>query len=748
MSQRDRKRRHKTKHPVGRWVIATVVVCFVAGLAAVGAFAAYVVHLANQVPSIDTMHVRLPGSPSAVYADNGRVRLGYMQTDIVRFPLKQSQQPSMLRDATVAIEDRNFWHHGAVDYEALVRAAIADVFHSSSGEQGGSTLTMQLVKNTYPYLLRISASRSLKYKVAEAKLATQLYQHHGRAWILTQYLNDIQYTTVGGQNAIGVEAASQMLFNKPASKLDLAQMALLAGLPQAPTAYNPFNDPGAAKERRNLVLQAMVRSHYITHAQANTAAAQPLGLHQGSVFTRVSQPYVFNYVQTQLLSGLRKAGYSKPEAQEIIDQGGLKIYTTINLADQEYAKQAIQTNEPYSDDPESSLVSIDPSNGHILAMQNSTTYGDGKGETTFNAAAQAQRQTGSVFKAFVLMTLIHDWDGNPNETYYNSSPLPAGWLSTNPTWAVANAADGDSQGVINVTRATTQSINAVYAQLGVDVGMTNVTKMANAMGLDDPYLKSYPSEAIGGLNHGVSSLQVANAYATIADGGVEHDATIISKVVLPNGKVVDLGHPKGHRVFSQGQAYAATQVLETVLSSPAGTAYGSSYGCPAAGKTGTTDNYTDAWFSGFSPQLETAVWVGYPREDEYMDDVNGLGPGFGGTLAAPIWKDFMSKASNGYCGDFTPPAVPWTGKPYFGAHSKTASAKTYSGTGTTGKGTLGTGTTNTGTGNTGTTTTGTGTTPAKTTGGGNGNGNGNGGGKNGNGNGSGGAPPATDPAPP
>jgi penicillin-binding protein 1A len=692
----------------------------------IGCFAAYVAAIAGEVPSISGMKPRLHGVPSVVYAGNGQ-RLGYMTSDVIRVPIAQSQQPKLLREATVAVEDRNFWHHGAVDYEGLVRAALADVMHGGTDEQGGSTLTMQLVKNTYPYLERISSTRSLKYKIAEAKLATELYAHHSRQWILTQYLNDVEYTTVDSHNAFGVQAASELLFDKHVQKLDLAQYALLAGLPQEPSGYNPFSSPAFARGRRGIVLQAMVRSHYITQAQADAAQAQPLQVKEGDIFSKVSQPYVFAYVQQQLVHDL---------GQRTVDHGGLKVYTTINLADQEYAKEAIDENEGFAGDPGSSLVSIDPSNGHILAMQNSTKYGYGKGETTFNYAAQAQRQTGSVFKAFVLMTLIRDWDGNPNDTYYNSSPLPAGWLPGYPTYSVANASESDAQGNISVTKATTLSINAVYAQLGVDVGMTKVTAMANAMGLDDPDLASNPAEAIGGLNHGVSTLQVADAYSTIANYGEHVPATIIDKVVLPSGKVLNFGDPKHTRVFSQGQAYAATQVLQTVIQDGTGTS--SNYGCPAAGKTGTTSNYTDAWFAGYNPKLTTAVWVGYPKEAEFMEDVNGLGPGYGGTLAGPIWKDYMAKATDGYCGSFPQPDSYWQGKPYFGAHSKTSQGnKSFTSTSqsktSTSTKTSSTSTTATGTStspHTGTTPTPGGTTTTKKSAGGPA------------------APPATDPPPP
>jgi penicillin-binding protein 1A len=263
------------------------------------------------------------------------------------------------------------------------------------------------------------------------------------------------------------------------------------------------------------------------------------------------------------------------------------------------------------------------------------------------------------------MTMIHDYDGDPNSTYYVSKYLAPGWLPGYPTYSV-HTAEESYQGTISVTKAMTVSDNTVFAQLGVDVGMDKVDKIAHEMGITSP-LFGNPSEAIGGLRIGVSPLQMSDAYATLANGGSHIVPTIINKVVFPSGNVDNVGVPKPKRVFTDGEVYAADQVLKTVITSGTGTA--ANYGCPAAGKTGTTSNYTDAWFVGYTPQLSTAVWVGYPNATTSMNDVNGLGPGYGGTLAAPIWHDFMASASHGYCSDFPLPTDPWHGVPYNGAHS-------------------------------------------------------------------------------
>jgi penicillin-binding protein 1A len=672
MTRRERqRRRRKHAHPVRRALLLTGFLLTSGVLTAVVVFALWVVSTANSAPNINQLTPRVAGQTSEILAGDGR-RLSYLASDVLRTQLTQAQQPDLLREATVAIEDRRFFHHGGVDYQGLLRAAIRDVLHGGSqGIQGGSTLTMQLVTNIY-LPKSISDSHNLRYKIVQAKLATELEDKESKESIITQYLNDVAYGTTYGQTAIGVAAASQMFFDKSLSKLDLAQIALLAGLPQAPSEYNPFLYPKLAKWRRGEVLRAMRQSGYITPAEEQQAQNAPLGVKANDIYQDVRQPYVVDYVKQQLVKIL---------GQGKVDKGGLKVYTTINLADQKYAAEAIAANEDHPGDPATSLVSIDPSTGDILALQNSTKYGTGKGETTFDYATQAQRQTGSSFKPFVLMTLIKDDDGDPNATNYVSKFLAPGWLPGYPTYSV-HTAENSYQGTINVTRATALSDNTVYAQLGVDVGMQNVDATAHAMGITAP-LTGDPAEAIGGLHIGVDTLQMSDAYATLANGGDHVAPTIISKIVGPKGYTIYTANPDKTQVFTQGQAYAGTQTLETVLQYGTGT--GAYYGCPAAGKTGTTSNYTDAWFVGYTPDLSTAVWVGYPNAETYMTDVNGLGPGYGGTLAAPVWKQFMEDASGvtnpatgvtntatGDCKDFPQPSVYWHGVEYFGKHAVSA----------------------------------------------------------------------------
>jgi penicillin-binding protein 1A len=653
MSRRARQRRRNRNrgHPVRRFALMMALIVVVGagigGAAAVG----WVINVYDSAPPFSALHPRLPGQVSEVFGSDDSL-LGYIASDVLRTVVTNSQIPQSLKDATVAIEDRRFYQHGGVDYQGIIRAGLRDIFNPGRGIQGGSTLTMQLVSNVYlPYKLK--EHHNLRYKIIQAAEANHLEARHSKAWILDQYLNDVEYGTVGGQSAYGVGAASTMFFDKPVWQLDLAQVALLAGLPQAPSEYNPFDSPGLARARRNQVLQAMVISHYITQAQADQAKASRLQVKPNSTYQYRAEPFIFDYVKHELIQRL---------GLKLVDQGGLKVYATIDPARQQEATTALLAHEGGVGQPAAALVSIQPSTGDIEAMATTSKYGTGPGETTFNYAWQGHRQTGSAFKVFALMTLIKDYDGDPNTTYYDSKLLAPGWLPAYPTYYVHTAEDS-YQGEINVTKATTLSDNTVFAQLAQDLGMAKVTQTAHEMGITSS-LTDFPSEVLGAVS--VSPLEMADAYATIADGGIHHAPTAISRVVLPNGKTIDLGNPPGERVFTYAQTYEADQVLKTVITEGTGTA--ANYGCPAAGKTGTTSNFTDAYFDGFTPQLATAVWVGYPNATFSMAN------GFGGTLAAPIWHDFMQKASNGFCGDWTAPSVPWHGTPFFGHFSVTGHA--------------------------------------------------------------------------
>jgi penicillin-binding protein 1A len=615
------------------------------------AIAGWVAAVADSAPNLNQRSPEVPGANSQVFASDGS-SLGFIHSTVLRTPVPDSQIPVALKHATVAIEDRRFYQHGALDYQGILRAAVRDVFNGGSTLQGASTLTMQLANQLYlPH-----HQRDLKYKIIQAKLAQQLEKAHSKNWILDEYLNDVPYGTVGGQTAYGVGAASQIFFDKPVSQLDLAQSALLAGMPQAPSQYNPFITSKLATARRNDVLQAMVKSGYITQAQANAASREPLGVKRNAAYQDRRQPYAFDYVVQQLHERFcpgRPFTASCPK----VDQGGLKIYTTINLQDQQQASSAVLSHEGGPGNPAAALVSIDPTNGHVLAIANTSDYS----QSSFDYATEGQRQPGSSFKVYALMTLIHDYDGDPNQTFYNSHFLAPGWLPGYPTYSV-HTAEQTYQGNIDVTQATIVSDNTVFAQLAVDLGLKKMDALAHAMGITTK-LDGNPAEVIGGLSLGVTPLEMADAYATIANGGWHIPPTSIDKVVFGDGRVVNMGSPPKKQVFSYAEAYEAISVLKQVITNPGGTGTAANYGCPAAGKTGTAENLENAWFVGFTPKLSTAVWVGYPNANTPMAN------GFGGTLAAPIWHDFMQSASDGYCGDWSQPSSPWQGTAFTGPHS-------------------------------------------------------------------------------
>jgi penicillin-binding protein 1A len=642
--------------------VLTLCALAVGGLALAG----WVVNVAQSAPSIKSLKVKTPGQPTQVFASDG-TSLGYIWSPVLHSSVPGGQIPALVKHATIAIEDRRFYSHGALDYQGLVRAALKDALNGGNALQGGSTLTMQLVDNLY-LPTQLGANHDLKYKIIQAKLAEELANLHSKNWILDSYLNDVPYGTVGGQTAYGVQAASEMFFSKPVAQLNLTQAALLAGLPQAPSEYNPFLHSVAARRRRNEVLQAMATAGDITQAQADVAARHRLEVKRGTAFEALHS-YVFDYIQ----QSLQKAVCPRtPNNCPAVSEGGLKVYTTIDLKKQAEARAAILAHEGGPGQPAAGLASIQASTGHILAIASSSDYS----QTSFDYATQAHRQPGSSFKVFALMTLIHDYHGDPNQTYYTSKFLPAGWLSAAPGWSV-HTAEETYQGTINITKATIVSDNTVFVQLAADLGWDKLDATAHAMGITSP-LDAYPAEVIGGLRVGVTPLEMADAYATLANNGVHVPTTIIDKIVYPDGSVRNLGDPPHTTVFTDGEADAATSVLKQVITSGTGTAAG--YGCPAAGKTGTANNLENAWFVGYTPRMSTAVWVGYPQGNIPM-----VG-GFGGTLAAPIWHDYMQQASGGYCGDFPAPTDPFQGTAFVGAFSTTGAPSVGVPNGPTGSG--------------------------------------------------------------
>jgi penicillin-binding protein 1A len=651
---RQRRRRHNRAGPtrfllVGGGIFVTALI--VGAIAAVG----YVLNVAQSAPAITSLHPIIGGGSSQVFAADG-TRLGFIQSDQLRSPVGWGETPTDLKNATVAIEDQRFYKNNGIDLTGIFRAAVKDVTHGAA-LQGGSTITMQLVRNLYLG----GDQHTIRQKIIEAKLAIEYEKRHDKHSILTSYLNSVPYGTLGGQTAIGVQAASRIFFDKPVSQLNLQQSALLAGLPQAPSQYNPFRDASEAKRRRNEVLAKMAQLHYIGTAEASAAESAPLEVKRGYFYSQRKENFFFEYVRQKLIQRYGKS---------TVAQGGLKVHTTIDLDMQRLARNAIAEVLNQPEDPAAAIVTINPANGNIEAMAESQSYD----ESQYNLASQGHRQPGSTFKAIVLADALSR-GVDPNSTIYNSHTLSAGWLQGYPTYEVKTFG-GEQNGAINLVQATLKSDNTVYAQLAADLGESTITEMAHKMGVVSP-LHSYAAEALGGLTLGVTPLEMANVFATLADGGWRNSPIAITKVVFPDGHV-DNNWGKPHRVKVLSEAVTAeeTKILEENVQS--GTAGRSAITCPTAAKTGTTSELVDAWLDGYTPNYSTAVWMGYPNKRVSMTSVHGESQQ-GGYLPAEIWHAYMSRVVEGKtCVSFTSPQESISYQPFYGKFATTGQSESSS----------------------------------------------------------------------
>jgi penicillin-binding protein 1A len=644
---RQRRRRHNRGGPtrilfVGFGALAaTLVIAVIAGVG-------YVVSVTQSAPALESLHPIVSGASSQVFAANGE-RLGFIQSDALRTPVSWAQMPRLLSEATVAIEDQRFYQNNGIDLTGIFRSAVKDIT-TGAPLQGASTITMQLVRNLYLG----NDLHTLKQKITEAKLAIEYNKHHSKRSILTDYLNSVAYGTVGGQTAIGVQAASRIFFDKPVERLNLQQAALLAGLPQAPSQYNPFYYPDRARRRRGQVLAKMAELNYITPAQAAAAQSRPLEVRHGYYYSLRREDFFFEYVREQLIHRYGRA---------TVERGGLKVYTTINLNMQRLARKAIAgiLNEP--EDPASAIVTINPNDGHIEAMAESESYD----KSQYNLAADGHRQPGSTFKAIVLADALSRGI-DPNSTYYLSHTLPMGWLPGYPTYEVKTFEGTSLNQSMNLVTATLHSDNTVYAQLAADLGESTVTEMAYKLGVTT-HLNSNAGEALGGLTLGVTPLEMANVYATLADGGERNTPVAITKVVFADGHVDDKWG-RDHRVRAISSAVAAeeTSILQQNVQS--GTAVRSAIGCPTAAKTGTTSELVDAWLDGYTSRYSTVVWMGYPSRRVSMTDVHGE-PQQGGYLPAEIWHAYMSAVVGGDCVPFHTTGEAISYQPFFGKYAST-----------------------------------------------------------------------------
>jgi penicillin-binding protein 1A len=575
-------------------------------------------------------------SNSFVYAADGS-RLGSIPAERNSQPIPLSQMGPYVADAIIAIEDRRFYDHGGIDFAGIVRALLADV-RAGKVVQGGSTITQQLVRNLYD----LSQERTVGRKLKEACLAVKVDRSWSKQRILAGYLNFVYY----GNRAYGIEAAAQTYFSKPAKDLTIREAALIAGLPQAPSEFDPFKRPRKALLRRNAVLRAMLETRAITRAQYDRASARDaLGLKAGSLYSEIKEPYFFSYVRDLLV-----AEYGA----QTVRSGGLRVYTTIDRRLQRISNRVMRETLPDTTDPAAALVSINPGNGAIRAMAARTP---GKKRNQYNLATQGQRQTGSTFKTFVLTAAVAQGMA-PDSTYYTSSPFeyyPDGVYSCDDerAWCVSTYSHS-YLGSVSVSRATLSSDNTVYAQLTLDTGPEKVADMARRLGIRESPLTPFPSIGLGSQD--VTPLEMASAYATIAAGGIYSKPFAIRRVIFANGKKdteAGWGQPERQRVIPDWVAAEVTDVLEENHRYGTGSLAAGYFYSPAAGKTGTTDEITDAWYCGITPALSTTVWMGYQRGKIPMLNIHGYSAIAGGTLPALMWGKYTQAAfPNGIDRDF------------------------------------------------------------------------------------------------
>jgi penicillin-binding protein 1A len=632
MARRTRLRRRRLHTSKWNKILVPLGVLAAVAVVAGGVAGGWAVNVYESAPPLSSLKPVQKGRSSAIYAADGSL-IGFIQAENIRQPVPERAMPQTLRDATVAIEDKNYFNHGALDPAGIARAAWKDLLAGGKPVQGASTITQQLVRNLYIQ----NPQETIKRKLIEAHLAYEMEDAHTKNWILTAYLNTAPYGTVEGETAVGVEAAAQTYYGKPAKDLGLIESALIAGLPQAPSEYNPFLDPHAAIQRRNEVLAAMHEEGYVDGAEYREALSRGLGLSPGHKYRVIRDPFLFDLVQQELID---KYGINT------VRNGGLKAYTTIDPELQERAQEAVDgCGVCYAEGgPAAGLASIDPSTGEIVALASTEGF---ESENEFNYAWQAHRQPGSSFKTYVLTTAIKQGI-DPDTTYYDGTSPKTLDVPGGGTWTVNNAEPGG--GTMSLASATWESVNVIFAQLDLDVGPENVTETAHEMGIEAP-LESVPAEAIGGLAIGVTPLEMADGYATLASGGIHHDPTAIRRVEFPgpDGKIDETDPDSGERVLTEGQAYEVTRLLEGVITQGTGAGY-TYMGCTAeAGKTGTSEDLSDAWFVGYTPLYSTAVWVGHPQSREST--------GFGGPTAGPIWRSFMESAVAGDCPEFSEPST-------------------------------------------------------------------------------------------
>jgi penicillin-binding protein 1A len=607
------------------------------------------VAVASDLPSLTRFSQFKDEQSSYLYDDVGHpIGVLSQQNRVIVTP---AQIPQIVKEAVISIEDKRFETNSGVDIRGIARAFVQDIQHKGN-LQGASTIEQQFIKNA----LQAQSHRTIFEKLREAALAYQLSHKWSKEKIITAYLNTIYF----GNGAYGIEAAAQTYFGHdpshqgcgmPGHELCVQQLqpweaALLAGIIQSPTAYDPAQHPQAAKERRDVVLRQMLDQGYLTRP-----------VYEESVKQAVPSPAQVQAPQEQTIEGVDAGYFTSWVAQQVIERygaprafgGGLRIKTTLDLELQKAAEQAINGYLAYSGDPSASLVAIENSTGEVRAMVGGRNYD----ESPFNLATEGERQPGSSFKAFDLAAALED--GISPDSVWTSKEKEFIVPGTRGTEKfIVHNDEGNYTGSNTLTNATAYSDNSIYAEVGLHVGTHRIARLAHEMGITTP-ISTNPAMTIGGLSVGVTPLDMAHSYETIAHGGERVSGTLakadapvgIQEVEaggrpLPDGSRRDTNMVETKRILPPEIAATETSVLETVLQY--GTAKAAALDEFAAGKTGTTSNYGDAWFVGWNHKYTVAVWVGYPNKlIPMLTDFNG-GPVLGGTFPALIWHDFMISA--------------------------------------------------------------------------------------------------------
>ncbi len=596
--------------------------------------------VASDLPHLEAKY-RQDNARNSVLLDDRDTPIG-MLSERSQILVTQQQIPPIVRDAVISIEDKRFMTNSGIDLRSLARAFVADVLHQEA-VQGASTIEQQFVKNA----LGQQAHRTLAEKLKEAALAFHLAHHWSKLKILTEYLNTIYF----GNGAYGIEAAAQTYFGQEPTHRDCglpkyplclqelspAEAALLAGIIQSPTGYNPVTDPAAARERRDMVLAQMREQGYLTRRQYEAGTVQPLPSPQEiappnqPLVDGVDTGYFDSWVGPQVVAryGAERAYY-----------GGLRVHTTLDLGLQRAAERAIAGYLPSAEGPTAALVAIENSTGKVRAMVGGRSYD----ESPFDLATDGERQPGSSFKAFDLAAALED--GISPDSVWTSKEKIFKVPHSSELFVVHNDENAYS-GENTLTGATAYSDNSIYAEVGLRVGTAKIARLAHEMGITTP-ISTNPAMTIGGLKTGVTPLDMAHAYETIAHGGQRVSGTLAEPGAPVGIESVGSGpHAQAdltelRRVLPPEVASTETEMLETVLAY--GTARGAALGQFAAGKTGTTSNYGDAWFVGWDHRYTVAVWVGFPNALVPMTTEYDGGPVLGGTFPALIWHNFMTGA--------------------------------------------------------------------------------------------------------